>query len=244
MPFLTGLARPVLRRQIHANLALAYGDDLGLQERAGIVRAVTRNLGLVIAENMACMRDKLPGDYLRDAEAESALRSLTGEGRGVIAVTAHLGNWELLGWWLKDRFPQDAGGAIAVRNRNPYFQRLIEQMHESFELPIIYQEESLRRSVRLLQDGKIVAIVPDQDICRIAGIFIDFFGRPAYTPTGPAGLSLLTGSPILVICSTRTEQGMSLHAFDPIRPDPERPRVQEIHRITRAWSVQIEAQNR
>jgi KDO2-lipid IV(A) lauroyltransferase len=83
--------------------------------------------------------------------------------------------------------------------------------------------------------------VPDQDIEEVGGVFVDFFGRPAYTPIGPARLALATGAPIVVTFSKRVGDQFEAVVNDLIEPDRRAPREEEIVRLTRAWSAQMEA---
>ncbi len=74
----------------------------------------------------------------------------------------------------------------------------------------------------------------------LAGVFIDFLGRPAYTLVGPARLAVSTGVPIVVTAMLRRGDGYVAHVNDPIFPDPTRPREEEVLRLTLEWSRQIQ----
>ncbi len=105
---------------------------------------------------------------------------------GAVIVTGHVGNWELCGAALVAAgLPMDV---IAARQRNLYFDRYITRRRADLGMTIIPREQARRRVVEVLRTGKSVGIVGDQD-ARDAGIFVDFFGRPAATARGPAVLA-------------------------------------------------------
>lgn len=242
LPLLTRfLARPLIRKQILENLELAYGDSMPARQKQGIVRRICTNLGSSMAETLALYRGKLPADSVSDNGVVGDVGALLEEGHGLILVTAHMGNWEALGFHAASSFPDHQGAAIAKRNSNPEFQKLAERMRGRTGMETFYQDDSPRAAIRHLAKGGFLAVVPDQDMRALAGIFLPFFGRDAYTPVGPATLSVVSGSPMLVVTSFRDEGGL-LHteSFEALRPRKGAARQEEVERLTRAWSEQVE----
>ncbi|MEZ5988299.1 MAG: lysophospholipid acyltransferase family protein [Planctomycetota bacterium] len=245
LPFLTRwLAAPRIGRASRANLELAYGDALPARDRDRVVRALARNLGRLAAELLALHGGRLPADFFDGDEVVARCRALLAEGRGLVLVTGHLGNWEALGLYAARELAPHAGAAVARRNSNPWLQRLAERGRRRTGLETIWQDESPRRSLRLLQGGGFVALVADQDVRRLSGTFVPFFGQPAWTPTGPAALALAADAPILVVVAHRRGRGLVLASSDPIRPRRGGDRSEEIDRLTRAWSDVIEREVR
>jgi len=235
------LARPLLRKQILDNLDFAYGESMTKIQKNSIVRKICTNLGHSMAETLALYRGRLPIDSIEAGNTVEAVKSLLDEGKGLILVTAHMGNWEALGFHAARSFPDVPGAAIAKRNSNPEFQQLAERTRAKTGMETFYQDDSPRAAIRHLSKGGFLAVVPDQDMRALAGIFLPFFGRDAYTPIGPATLSVVSGSPMLVVTSFR-EAGGLLHTecFEPLRPERGANRQQEVERLTRAWSDQVE----
>ena len=62
---------------------------------------------------------------------------------------------------------------------------------------VVYRDASAKEIVDLLRNKKFVGIMPDQDMDSVSGVFVDFFGVRAWTPSGPAILNLLTGASIV-----------------------------------------------
>ena len=105
----------------------------------------------------------------------------------------------------------------------------------------IYGEEAARELSRLLRKNEIVGILPDQDINSLKGVFVDFFGRPAYTPVAPVRLALSTGSPIVVNFLIRQPSGRyRLVLGEVIRPKIEATRDEAVRKYTEAWMKQFE----
>lgn len=244
-PALTGLfARPMIRRKVHAHLDHAYDSAMSTADKNAVTKQIARNMGLVVAEVLALDRGKLPEGYL-DLEQALATVGDTVEGEhGFIALTGHLGNWEFLGWLLHSRWPDRTAAVIAKRNTNPFLNSMIEKTRQRLGMVTIYQDDSPRKSLRFLREGKIIGTVPDQDIPRIAGTFVPFFGKPAYTPTGPAALAYLAGVPICCGFTKRTATGLELVCPPPIWPNCDAPKEAEIERMTALWTAQLEAQIR
>jgi KDO2-lipid IV(A) lauroyltransferase len=97
--------------------------------------------------------------------------------------------------------------------------------------------------VRHLRSGGVLAMIADQDSTRSRGIFVDFFGRPAYTPAGPAYLARRTGIPMLPLVIVREPDDPRLHKIlidEPIRPDPQLDEETDVQRMTQAYTRVME----
>ena len=166
-----------------------------------------------------------PGLVERLVEEESAralervIKDLHRRWGRVIYVTCHLGNWEVLGA-VATRFVPMA--AVARRIRVPQFQRVAEEVRGRLGFRVIYQDEPLRRMLRFLKEGGALALLPDQDIRHNAGVFVPFFGRPAYSPLGPAILSYMAQAPVLPAFMPHHGEGYRIITFEPIPPPPDR----------------------
>ena len=94
--------------------------------------------------------------------------------------------------------------------------------------------------IRHLQKNQSLGIVPDQDVRRIGGIFVDFFGQPAYTPVGPALLALASGAPILMVRDIRKGQHHLLTFDPPFYADRRAPREEEVRRLVTRYTKRLE----
>ncbi|MBI3320374.1 MAG: LPS export ABC transporter periplasmic protein LptC, partial [Candidatus Omnitrophica bacterium] len=100
---------------------------------------------------------------------------------------------------------------------------------------------SVKEIARLLRDNRIIGIMPDQDIDSLEGTFVDFFGRPTYTPIGPAALALMTGAPILPCFIVRTGRRFRIVIEETIPMTRTDDRTQDLLQITQAWSRVVES---
>ena len=122
------------------------------------------------------------------------------EGRGVIVLSAHLGNWEIGGAALVARgFPIDV---VVARQRNELFDRYLTRSRERLGFGIIPRSEGRRGVLAALKAGRLAGILGDQD-ARRAGVFVDFFGQPASTARGPAVLALRSGALVVTLFAVR-----------------------------------------
>jgi len=188
------------RRRTRAHLALAFGPDRdgnGPDQKL-IGRRSYQNLaaGLVDLARVSWLAPSRLDSFVNASEETIAgLAGITDRGRGVIMLTPHLGNWELLTGWLAARgFPVHFVGRQAYDERlEPLYARVRSAHGASW----ISRGGAFRRIETALRDGDIVIMLIDQDTTRVHGTFVDFFDRPAWTPTGPAALARLTGAALL-----------------------------------------------
>jgi KDO2-lipid IV(A) lauroyltransferase len=109
-------------------------------------------------------------------------------GEGTLICSGHLGNWELLARVTGTVFPVTL---LGKKMRHPEVDRIITRMRGHGQNRTAYQEDGVRACVRELRDGRLMATLPDQDIKRMAGCFVPWFGAPAYTPSGPVTIAAL-----------------------------------------------------
>ncbi len=238
------LARPVLGPKIDRHLQKAFGSALGKKDRRRIRSEVLQNLGLFLAEVLANHRDKLPKGYIETGQALPLFQSLLKENKGLIFLSAHIVNWEVAGAQLAQTFPDRPVAVFARRMRqNPRLHAFIERTRRAKGMDIIYQDESPRRALRVLAEGGILGILPDQDIKEGNGVFVPFFGHEAWTTTGPASLALLSGCPI--VCAhleRKKEGGLRISTPQVLYPQTDKSldRKQAATRLTQAWMAIVE----
>ncbi len=246
--FVFRVVEPIVRRATRErtvkHLELALGDELDAAERERIAREVAHNFAEGVVEVLSVLREgpSFYADRLDDEAARQTIAVHAAEHeRGFIGLTGHIGNWELMGQWLARNHPKGLGAVIAKRMTNPWLNARVARLRRGLGLETFYRDDDPRKPLRMLRDGQAIATVPDQDVRYLAGVFVDFFGRPAYTPIGPARLALAADVPIRCGYLLRRPGGrFELVVGTPIVPDKSRPREEEIERLTRAWSADVE----
>jgi Kdo2-lipid IVA lauroyltransferase/acyltransferase len=228
------------RKKASNHLRLAYGDSLTPSRMRRIVLGSFRSLAM---SGLECLRFRHVGTETLLARTEvdgwEHVERAHEAGRGGIFVTGHIGNWELCAAYVAMR-----GLTMNVVARRIYVETLNEKlisMRAGMGVRTLYRDESMRAMIRRLQANEFLGILPDQDVRRIGGIFVEFFGRPAYTPVGPALLALASGSPILMARDIRNGIRHRLTVDPPIYADRTAPREQEVQRLVMLYTHRLEA---
>ena len=222
------------RRLAMEHLQAAFGKTLTPDQRRGIVWRMFLNLGQNGMEWLQLPRwsaARLQG--LITSEGVEHLRAALAEGYGVLIVSGHLGNWELIPLYLRSLGFE--GEVLARRLRYPEYEQFLIRMRDRFGMKTLMRG-SLKDVAKLLRDNKIVGLLPDQDTDSLDGIFIDFLGRLAYTPVGPAALSVMTGAPIVPVFNVREGTHFRLIVEQPLYAPQGVDRMEAIRQLTQAWS--------
>lgn len=183
------------QRRCREHLARAFPE----RDRAWVARTVRRcfrhfgRMGLwtlvTLHREPAAMRRRVRWSGRRHMAASWAASRA---GHGTLICAGHLGNWELLARITGSFFPVTL---LGKRMRNSEVDRIITGMRGHGDNRIAYQGDGVRACIRELRDGRLMATLPDQDIPRMAGCFVPWFGIPAWTPIGPATIALMGRAP-------------------------------------------------
>ncbi|HPT87401.1 MAG TPA: lysophospholipid acyltransferase family protein [Bacillota bacterium] len=128
-------------------------------------------------------------------EGEEHLQSVLAKQKGAIMASAHIGNWELIGLCLSVKGYKLC--PLVKPQENPFFNRLITAKRESVGMKTISRNGFLRPILQALTRNEIVPFIMDQT--DFLGVKLDFFGRPAYLPAGPAQFAIKTGTPLIFV---------------------------------------------
>ena len=227
------------RRLALRHLDGAFGSSLAPDQRRRVARGVFRNLGQSVLEWFVLSRWSLEQvQRLITADGVEHLRGALAQGRGVILITAHFGNWELIPLYLRSLGFE--GGVLARRLRYPEYESCLIAMRRSRGVRTVARG-SLRDVAALLRANQVVGMLPDQDVDSLEGIFVEFFGRAAHTPIGPAALSVMTGAPIIPCFLIREGGRFRLVVEPPLAAPQGVDRAQAMSSLTRAWSRAVES---
>jgi Kdo2-lipid IVA lauroyltransferase/acyltransferase len=197
------------------NLDIIYKDKPMDQDAKNIlIRKVFRNVARLALEllKIGTVTDKNYTRFVKMEGYENVDKALA-LGKGLIVVTAHLGNWEYLGG-VPAKLGKDVV-AIINRQHNPYTDIWIRNIRQKKgKLRCLYNEiGDLTKILRHLKKGGIVAIVADQTYY-FKPIFVPFFGQTAATADGPARFHLKFGAPILMAFGTYQDDGKYLLKYE------------------------------
>lgn len=232
------------RRQVLANLAVAFPEK-SAGEREAIGRASLTHLARLAAEvaTLRSWRHRLADHVSFAPGAEERLRAALAGGKGLLYVTGHVGNWELMAQRVAALHPS---ATIARAGNDPRLTELVGLIRAEGKVETLWREDpgTARAMLRCFKQGKLLGMLIDQDT-RVQGVFVPFFGRPAFTPRGAADLALRFGVPVLVGWARRRGPspgaGHVVEIVDmPYDPAPV-DREAEVVRLTAACTALLEA---
>jgi len=194
------------RRVALENVRAAFPElasDPGAADR--IVRGMFRHLMRVVVELLWLPRKLHIGNWRKHLAVPECDRMLPLmlDGRAVLAVTAHFGNWEMIGCALG--LFGFRTYAIARVLDNPYIERYVLQFRQYTGQTIIAKKDDFDRLSEALRAGGKVATLADQD-AGPRGVFVDFFGRPASTHKAIALMALKFDAVVLVTGTPRVRR--------------------------------------
>ncbi len=179
------------------NLEDAFPDKTPA-ERRRIGRAAMANLMVVVMDLLRVRfqkREKALSRVKLDPESEAICRQAMQEGRGVVYVAGHYGNWELLG----GRLAAIGSPSVAIYQelRNPFLSRELNWIRRKFNIRPALRGVAVREVLKALKAKGAALFVADQEADPENGLMIDFFGKPASTFQGPAALAVRYNTPFL-----------------------------------------------
>jgi Kdo2-lipid IVA lauroyltransferase/acyltransferase len=224
------------RRLARTHVAVAF-PDLDEAARARLVRSTFEHAGQSFAElGLWRKLGRQPG-YI-EIENLAALDDALAGGRGALAITGHVGNWELLAATVAARYGLSV---VARRVHDERFNSLITRFRGDRGMEVLLRDapDFLAQVRDALGRNRIVALLMDQD-SRGAGVFVPFFGRPARTPPGAAVLALRTHAPVVTVFIRRRPAGGHLISFErfPVEPGAGKGQIVE---LTARFTAAIEA---
>ncbi len=188
------------------NLTRAFPGQYAPAEIERLAGAVFENLGRTAVD--VARSGRLLHEHNRDAfqiDGRDRLQEASRRGKGVLAITAHFGPWELL--------PIVSGVCcwpshfVARPLDNPWLDDLVTAMRERRGTRSIRKREALQAILQVLRRGEGVGILIDQHFSEKEGVVVPFFGRPASTAYAPALIAIRSGAAVLPIVITHPERG-------------------------------------
>jgi len=182
------------RREVAiSNVRLAFPH---LSEAAArqIARRSAQNAGMTMCEffRMPAASPQEISEYIDVQGLEHVQQGLE-QGRGVLLLTAHLGNWELMGARAAQEF---ALTVVARPNSNSGVQQYIDEARMSVGIKVISKFDTGRASIGVLRANKTLAILPDQH-AGPDGVLLPFFGHHTRFVSSLARIALLSKAPVV-----------------------------------------------
>jgi KDO2-lipid IV(A) lauroyltransferase len=194
------------RRRTLDHLAFAY-PELAVGERAALAARSFAHLGTLLGECLH-LRHLPPAELVRHVTLEGweHVEAARAARRPIVIVTGHCGNWELLAAALNAR---GLGMLVVAREIDePGLQTMLLDLRARFGTRTIVRGTpgAARALLGALRGAGALGMLIDQDT-RVEGVFVDFFGRPAWTPVGAAELALRFDAAVLPTFIERRADG-------------------------------------
>jgi len=200
--FLSGRHRKTARE----TMTRAFGAEF-VKKNVKLIRDTFSDTLEMLFEMMFYASRKVNPANLIAVEGEENLREALAKGKGVIAVTAHMGCFPTMMATLAMR-----GHPIHVMMRplkNEGLGRHADRIMHSYNVTPIYsypRDKAITESLRCIKNNGIMVILMDQNYGS-GGVWVDFFGELAATPTGSVVMALRTGAQIVPMYSLRDGLG-------------------------------------
>jgi len=172
--------------------------DQGLSSPDQIARNLFINIGRLVAE-LSRLYHGLDRSLLDTVEFRGMEHywQAKARGNGILFITAHSGNWELLALAFGARF--DPVAVVARPMKKQYIDKILEKMRSHHGNRVIYRDQAVREILTELKGNGNVGILVDQVAPPQHGIVVDFLGRPAWTTRIPVKLAMKSQAALLPI---------------------------------------------
>ncbi len=231
---------PIRRTVVQEQLRRALGTERPPDELRHIARGVFVNLTMNLVEFLR-LNPEQPERILQKVSRQAMERfeAAAAKGKGVLVLTAHFGNWDLLCCSqslaghpitiLSKQIKPDWLNEYWMSTRSRCGVRILPTRHVRTEL------------LQRLTDDQVIGFVIDQHMPEKRGIASEFFGRPASTTPGLAELSLDSGAPVVPIFIERLENGRHrMWVEEAIEPILDAERSECVQRLTDRYNQVLE----
>jgi KDO2-lipid IV(A) lauroyltransferase len=221
------------------NLRHAFGDRYSEAQREAIVRAVYEHFCTVAIEMVQLPRKMHATTWRKFVHPalDRGIASVMVSSEPILAVTGHLGNWELCGYTM-GLFGFHTH-AIARPLDNPHLDRFIRQFRERTGQTILAKHGEFEQIQGVLAKGGILGTLADQDAGQ-RGVFVDYFGRPASTHKAVALLALQYGVKMMVAGTPRVGDRYDFVLGDIIDPREYEGRPDAVRAMTQRFTAALE----
>jgi len=233
------------RKMTLQNMQLAL-PNLSEKERQRMAIASYDHFGQFMAESAMILAGKIDREKLEnmvDGEDISKLLELEkSTEKGILFITGHLGNFELLAHYTGTRLTR-TGHVVARKGTNQRVDdRIVTPMRESFGNKVIYKKRALPHIARTLKRGEHVGLLIDIKSNAKRGVPVTFFGNETYAIKSSAYLQIKLNPIVVPITMARIEpKRYKLIAGDPIPwADNGQPIEEQISELTQIHQTELE----
>jgi len=231
------------RKRMEENVAEVFTDEIpAANDRKALVWRAWLNFTQGVLDTTAVMH--FSKEKILDTVAlkgEEHLGRALENGKGVLALSAHLGSFTMIGARLAA-----SGYPFSVVVKQPAdarFTKLVDDYRAQLGIHTISakpRREAVRGILKALRDNRIVLVIADE--FKSGDVMVDFLGMKAPAPRGPATLALRTGAVTLPMFATRRADGaLTLSVGAPIAPSLREDLESSVVATTELYTRHIEA---
>ncbi len=187
------------------NLSRSFPEK-ELKQLKKIATGVYHHFAIVVAEffDLPFITRENISDWV-DVEGLDNYQAAISQGKGVLSIVSHFGNWEL----MTIAVPMFLKPMHIVHRplRNPVIDNLVEYVRTIHGNVMITKGGSGKLITELLTTNHVIGILSDQNVSASEGMFINFFGRPACSGVGLAVMAIRSGAPVIPAFMVRQKSG-------------------------------------
>jgi KDO2-lipid IV(A) lauroyltransferase len=230
---------PIRRRVVLSNLRRVFGSTIPDAEIQRLAQAHYAHLARLLVEFFSY---PWRAPVVRVDNIDAILRAHA-QGKGVLVLTGHFGNWEVATVGGLASFPQYRGQFHFVRRslRPHWLDRMVTRRFRRSGFGVLPKRGALDAILDRLAAGDAVVFVLDQHAGGRDGVEVDFFGHPAGTFRSLAIIALATGAPVVPAATWRAPDGHHVLRFEEALSVIEREDTNEAIRVnTQAYNAALE----
>jgi len=227
---------------ILSNLALVYPESTS-EWRTQIRRRLYDHLGWTAAELLTLQRDPAQAlDWIEEVHNPHYVEEPISKGKGIIFLSAHFGNWELIAAWYAQYLKKKGFHNLYIISQNVRdkdLDRLVARYRRNSGINLLPKDTSTLEMVKLLKSGAHIAA--QGDISWTRGLVLPFMGHPCTNTIGPAVLATLASVPIIPVALYRKAPFRhEVVVSPPLQVPEERNRRVKIELLTREINAALE----
>ncbi len=213
--------------------------ELTERERQSTLKKSFQSLGQSLFE-MLCIKKirKNPDKWIKMSN-ENVLLNAYQEGKGVILLFGHVGNWELIPT-MNDML-EIPGIAIGSPLDDEKLDELLINCRKTKQMRMIPRKGNIptKAILNCFRNNELISLSIDQDT-RVKSVFCDFFGKKAATPIGPVTFGQKFGAPVISAFGARMKDGTHYCRFELLSKAPYQGGKEEIEKLTQVYTTAFE----
>lgn len=222
------------RKIARVNLDLAYENKMSDEEKRRITKKCYKNLLFNMrdfVENQDTSKEKLLSKVT--IHNEHYYHSIKEEGKGIIFLTAHYGNWELLPLCTGATY-----GKLWGVGRNLDYEKMnqiLQKNRNQFNVHMLEKKGAIRGLLKALKNGENIGLLVDQNTRKKEGILVDFFGKKVTHTPSASLIARKTNSVIIPTFITSDDyQTYDITFYEPIYTDKTENSEEDIRKSVQA----------